>query len=157
MLLTALLVSLCGDVGSAGAQVRLTDVPTQALVSTEQLEADLSAVMQLRPSIGLPVALLVVGATSTAFGGLMLGLAALVSFGAVTLEHPLIIMALIFAGLGLPFMSVGVWLLSDRLDARKHVSQVADELRRELYERRRWGAQRELAPARTSMAMVATF
>ena len=158
MLLTALLVSLCGDVSGAGSRVHLVtaaDAPTRELVSTEQLEADLAAVVRLRRSIGMPVALVIVGSVSTAVGGMMIGLST-IGFAALAIENPLVIIGLVFVALGLPFVSVGVWMLAERLEVRKRAGQVSEELRRELYERRRWGSQGE-APPRTPMSTLATF
>lgn len=159
MLLTALLVSLCSDVSGAGSQVRLVtapDAPTRQLVSTEQLEADLAAVVRLRKGVGMPVALVIIGSVSTAVGGLMIGLST-IGFAALAIENPLVVIGLVFVALGLPFVTVGVWMLSERLEVRKRAGQVAEELRRELYERRRWGSQSESAPLRTPMSTLATF
>jgi hypothetical protein len=104
----------------------------------------------------MPVALLIVGAVSTAVGGMMIGLS-LISSATLIIENPLVIIGLVFVALGLPFLTVGVWLLSDRLEVRKRSAQVAEELRRELYERRRQGSPSEGASLRAPMTTLATF
>lgn len=58
---------------------------------------------------------------------------------------------------GLPFGVIGVWMLSERLDTRRRATQVAEELRRELYEQRRWGPQSAVPLLRQPMTTLATF
>ncbi len=157
MVLTALLLSLCGDVSGAGAQVRLVgDAPVREEVSIAQLEADLAAVMHLRQSIGLPIAMLIAGTVTAAFGGLFLGMSAITPVGFV-FDNPFVIVGIVMLAIGVPFMSTGVWMLSDRLDARKNVNRVSEELRRELYERRRWGGRNDDAPRRMPVMTIGTF
>jgi hypothetical protein len=157
MVLTALLLSLCGDVSGAGAQVRLiSDAPVRDEVSIAQLEADLAAVMHLRQSIGLPVAMLIAGTVTAAFGGLFLGMGA-VAFAGFVFDNPFVIVGVVLLAVGVPFMSTGVWMLSDRLDTRKNVNKVSEELRRELYERRRWGGRNDVSPLRQPVMTIGTF
>jgi predicted small secreted protein len=157
MVLTALLLSLCGDVSGAGEQVRLlNDAPVREQVSVAQLESDLAAVMHMRQSIGLPIAMLIAGSVTAAFGGFFLGMSLLTPVGFV-FDNPFVIAGIVMLAIGLPFLSTGVWMLSDRLDARKRITQVSEELRRELYERRRWSGNSDNAPRRMPVMTIGTF
>src|SRR5262245_20613008 len=102
MVLTALLLSLCGDVSGAGDQVRLlNDAPVREQVSIAQLESDLSAVMHMRQSIGLPIAMVIAGSVTAAFGGLFLGMSAITSAGFV-FDNPFVIAGIILLAVGVP-------------------------------------------------------
>ncbi len=156
MLLTGLLLSLCGQIqpDATGARLVGDDAPIEILLtpypSVRQLEAELAELTRLRVSIRLPVTLLVIGATSTLIGTGIL-LSAIITSRLFAL--PLGILGLVAVGLGMPLGILAIWMLADRVEQRLRRNAAANELREQLEQVRR---QRSgLGPP--SLTTVATF
>ncbi len=133
MLLTALALTLCASVGDASAAVRLvTDAPRSevSLVPAEQLEADLRALRGIRVSIGGAVALVAVGSVTTVVGLFFIGVAAAMSqlfFG-----NAVVMIAMLLFTSGIPSLAGGAWWLGERLEERRRVREVTQDLQHQL-------------------------
>lgn len=99
--------------------------------STEQLRQDLRALDGLKPSLGLPITLLVIGGIVAING---LGFLLFAAFG-----PPFLILAVATLGVSAPFLILGGWLLSTRIAERKRFNEEI-ELREGELQRRGPGA-----------------
>lgn len=145
--LTLVLLSTSAQIGSPQhvrlvddapllAQVTLSPVPMVSApdepVPSAQLQADLAALRKMRPSLGLPVTLIIVGgASALVCGFLELMIAGLRGFGGNAGTSPLIVAA-VGASISLPIGTLGSWLLYDRLAERGRLDKEARALRLEL-------------------------
>lgn len=92
---------------------------TSAPVTVEQLQAELSALRRMRPSLGLPVTLVSVGGSSGLLGVLYLAIS--LAMGSFAQTTPFLALGLVFLGVGLPLAILGGWFLYHRLGDRTRI------------------------------------
>lgn len=136
--LTLVLLSTAAQIGSPQSVRLVDDAPLRSetmvpmlseLVSSPQLQADLAALRRMRPGLGLPITLIIVGgATALACGLLELMLAGLGSIGGGTGLTPVAVAA-VGASISLPLGTLGSWLLYNRLEERGRLDQETRALR----------------------------
>lgn len=109
-------------------------VQSDAEVSVQQLQADIDGLKKLRVGLGAGVTLLAVGASGAAVGALYLGLNTVLSTAAGGLSA-IVILGIIGICVGLPLLTIGVWILYNRLEERKRIDDETASLKKELRRR----------------------
>ena len=102
---------------------------SDAQVSAQQLQVDLAALKQQRPSIGGGIALVSAGGTVALLSVSYLGLSGVAFFAGI---NPFIMIGAVGLGVGLPLVVIGIWLLYNRLEERKHIDEQTARLKKEL-------------------------
>jgi hypothetical protein len=149
--LTLVLLSVSGGIGSPRG-VRLLDdapmllaeiappllpyvaPPTDAQVSAQQLQVDIEALRKQRPPLGGGIALVTAGGSTALLGALYLAISGVAGVG-IAGVNPFIIIGAVGLGIGLPLVAIGVWLLYNRLEERKHIDEETAKLREQLRSR----------------------
>jgi hypothetical protein len=106
---------------------------SDAQVSAQQLQVDLDALKKQRPSLGGGIALVSAGGSVAIVGVLYLAVSPIAFFG--TGINPFLILGAVGLGIGLPLVAIGVWLLYNRLEERKHIDEESARLKKELQQR----------------------
>lgn len=156
--LTLVLLSVSGEIGTPRGVRLLDDAPwlaqvapplvpadapaSDAQVSAQQLQVDLDALKKQRPGLGGGITLVSLGGSTTLLGALCLALSGLAFGGAGA--NPFLIIGAVGLGIGLPLVAIGVWLLYNRLEERKHIDVETARLKQQL--RQRQAQPREYAP-----------
>lgn len=151
--LTVVLLSISGDV-SEGRSARLVDDAPLERTSVPQLQADLAALKRMRVSLGGPVAMFSIGLGLSLFGGMFIVLDT-VLIGGFSILSPILVMGFIGAGLGVPLVVLGAWMLWQRIDDRARIEALSQELRRQINEQQR--GYRSEVPLRVPSVTLARF
>ena len=146
MLALTLVALSLGQIGSPRGVHLLDDTPllaqvepplvpaaepqSQAQVSAQQLQVDLDALKKQRPSLGGGTALVASGGTVALTGAFYLAISSLASFGGGI--NLFIIIGAVGLGIGLPLVAIGIWLLYNRIEDRKHIDEETARLKKEL-------------------------
>jgi len=159
--LTLVLLSVSGEIGSPRGVRLLDDAPvllaevapplvpsaapdSDAQVSAQQLQVDIEGLRKQRPGIGGGIALVTAGGSVALLGGLYLALSGVigVTSGGVNI---FVIIGAVGLSIGLPLVAIGVWLLYNRLEERKHIDEETAKLKEQL-------RSRQLAPQAPQIA-----
>jgi hypothetical protein len=129
-------VRLLDDAPVLLAQAPLIPLPpTEARVSSAQLQVDIEALRKMRPSVGGGIALVASGGTAALLGGLYLGIGSgLGSLG--TAVSPFFVLGAIGLAVGAPLIMIGVWLLWNRIEERNRIDEEMKSLRLQLQQAR---------------------
>ena len=149
--LTLVLLSVSGEIGSPQGVRLLDDSPvllaeiappllpsvapeSDAQVSAQQLQVDIEALRKQRPGLGGGIALVSAGGSTALLGALYLAISGIAGFGAAAV-NPFIIIGAVGLGIGLPLVAIGVWMLFNRLEERKHIDEETTKLKQQLKSR----------------------
>ena len=149
--LTLVLLSVSGEIGTPRGVRLLDDAPllaqvapppllpaaapeSDAQVSAQQLQVDIDALRRQRPSLGGGIALVSTGGGVALLGALYLAISGIAGVGGIGV-NPFVIVGAVGLGIGLPLVAIGVWLLYNRLEERKHIDEETTRLQKELRSR----------------------
>lgn len=122
----------------AEAPPSLTLPPMNPAATPEQLRAEIRELESLKPSLGLPITLLVIG-----------GIVAVNGLGVVVLgiiSTPLLLVGLVITGIGVPLLILGAVLLSNRIAERKQYNEEIELRENRLRQYERMGPQSPASP-----------
>ncbi len=124
-------------------------VPSEADVSAAQLQIDLDGLKRLRPGLGAPITLIIIGGAVSLVSLLYLALSTTLGGFAGGL-NPILIIGVVGLAIGLPLAVIGTWLLINRLEDRGRIDTEMARLKRQLQERRlRERAPQQFMPPQT--------
>ena len=129
----------------APLQVQVTPgLQSDAQVSAQQLQADIDGLKKMRQGLGAGVTLVAIGGSGAALGAINLALSSVLSGGGGI--NIFVVLGVIGFGVGLPLLTIGVWILYNRLEERKRIDDETTSLKKELLRRRAQPANRPYIP-----------